>query len=258
MDAKEETLATHLRALRSTLIHCLVAIAVLFVPAFLAAPYCLDFLVNLIAPASVLQGAAAPLQLHYFHPMEMFVLQMKVAFVLSLLVAFPYVAHEVWVFVLPALYDSERRFVRSIVLFSSMLFVGGALFCLLVCFPMVVRFGLSFASEPFCEFLSGFEPEHFVHIVPTIGVSQVVSLALWLSVAFGVMFQFPLVTYGLVRSGIVSYESVCGKRPYVLVVVLVLAALLTPPDVVSQVVLAAPTYLLFELGLLFARRYKGR
>lgn len=258
MGTQEETLATHLQALRSTLIRCLVALAVLFVPAFFAAPFCVDFLVNLIVPAGELPGAASTLQLHYFHPMELFVLQMKVAFVLSLLVAFPYMARQVWVFVLPALYESERRFLRSIVFFSSFLFVGGALFCLLVCFPMVVRFGLSFAGGPSFEFLSGFVPEHFVHIVPTIGVSQVVSLALWLSVAFGVMFQFPLVTYGLVRSGIVGYESVCGKRPYVLVGVLVLAAVLTPPDVVSQVVLATPTYLLFELGLFFARRYRTK
>lgn len=183
------------------------------------------------------------MQFHYFHPMEVFALQMKMAFVLSLVVAFPYVVRQVWLFVLPALYERERKFIRGIVLFSSALFIGGVAFCLLVCFPMVVRFGMGFATEG---------------IVATIGISQVVSMALWLSIAFGLMFQFPLVTFGLVKSGIVEYATVCHKRPYVLVGVLVLAAVLTPPDVVSQLVLATPTYLLFELGLLFARRYKGR
>jgi sec-independent protein translocase protein TatC len=72
------------------------------------------------------------------------------------------------------------------------------------------------------------------------------------------MFQFPLVTYALIRAGIVNYETVCGKRPYVVVAILVLAALLTPPDVVSQLLLGLPTYLLFEAGLLAARHYKGR
>lgn len=257
MDAKEETLATHLQALRSTLIRCLAVLAILFVPAFCAAPYCVDFLVDLVIPAAS-SSAADSLQLHYFHPMEMFVLQMKVAFVLSLLVAFPYMARQVWLFVLPALYESERRFLRGIVFFSSFLFVGGALFCLLVCFPKVVQFGMSFANGPSLDLWGGLGADRFVHIIPTIGVSQVVSLSLWLSLAFGVMFQFPIVTYGLVRNGIVSYEAVCHKRPYVLVGILVLAAILTPPDVVSQVVLATPTYLLFELGLFMARRYKEK
>lgn len=235
----EETLVAHLDALRSTIIHCLVAVAILFVPAFFAAPYCIDFLTNMILPAT---DSVVPAQFHYFHPMEVFVLQMKVAFVLSLAVAFPYVARQVWLFVLPALYERERKFICSIVFFSSVLFVGGVAFCLFVCFPMVVQFGMQFATDG---------------IVATIGISQVVSMALWLSIAFGLMFQFPLVTYGLVKSGIVEYATVCSKRPYVLVGVLVLAAVLTPPDVVSQLVLAIPTYLLFELGLLCARRYKN-
>lgn len=255
MDVKEESLAYHLQALRSTIIRCLVALALLFGPAFWAAPYCIDFLTGAILGSNA-AGDASPLQFHYFHPMEVFVLQMKVAFVLALLVAFPYIARQVWKFVLPALYENERKFIRGIVFFSSVLFVGGVVFCLWICFPMVVQFGMSFADGNFQDALGGFAQQKFVHIVPTIGVSQVISLSLWLSVAFGLMFQFPLVTFGLARSGIVSYESICSKRPYVLVGVLVLAALLTPPDVVSQIVLAAPTYLLFELGLLFARRYR--
>lgn len=239
----EETLVAHLDALRSTIIHCLVAVAILFVPAFFAAPYCIDFLTGMALPATVSAAtdSAASAQFHYFHPMEVFVLQMKMAFVLSVAVAFPYVARQVWLFVLPALYERERKFIRSIVFFSSVLFIGGVAFCLLVCFPMVVQFGMQFATDG---------------IVATIGISQVVSMALWLLIAFGLMFQFPLVTYGLVKSGIVEYATVCNKRPYVLVGVLVLAAVLTPPDVVSQLVLAIPTYLLFELGLLCARRYK--
>jgi len=93
---------------------------------------------------------------------------------------------------------------------------------------------------------------------PIFGVSNLVSLALWLSLAFGCMFQFPLVTYALVRAGIVDYETVCDKRPYVVVGILVLAALLTPPDIVSQLMLGIPTYLLFEMGLLASRRYRKR
>ena len=89
-------------------------------------------------------------------------------------------------------------------------------------------------------------------------MSNLVSLALWLSLAFGCMFQFPLVTYALVRAGVVEYETVCSKRPYVVVGILLLAAFLTPPDIVSQLLLGLPTYLLFEMGLLAARRFKKR
>lgn len=230
MPDKEESLATHLEALRSTLIRCLVAVALIFVPAFFAAPYCIDFLTKTLVKS-------APV-LHYFAPMEVFILQMKVAFVIAILIAFPYIAYHIWKFILPALYENEKKFIRKIVGFSSILFIGGAAFCLFVCFPLVINFGMSFAT---------------LNIQPIMGVSQVVSLALWLSIAFGLMFQFPLVTYGLVHSGIVEYKTICNKRPYVLVGILILAAILTPPDVLSQLILATPTYLLFELGLFFAR-----
>ena len=89
-----------------------------------------------------------------------------------------------------------------------------------------------------------------------LGISNVISLGLWLTVVFGVMFQFPLVTYSLVKFGVTSYEAVRAKRPYVLVGVLVVAALLTPPDIISQLMLAIPTYLLFEAALWWAKRIK--
>ena len=85
---------------------------------------------------------------------------------------------------------------------------------------------------------------------------SMMSIALWLSVVFGLMFQFPLVTYALIRSKIVSYEGIKTKRPYVFVGILILSGLLTPPDVVSQLMLTIPTYLLFEAGLFMARRIK--
>lgn len=233
----DNSLALHLIALRTTLIRCLMALAIVFIPAFCVAPFCIDFLTN------TLLAGFAPEQLHYFHPMEMFMLQAKVAFIIALVVAFPYVAYCIWQFVLPALYENEKRFILSVVFFSTILFAGGVVFCLLVCFPMVIRFGMSYAGG---------------NVLATIGVSLVVSLALWLSLAFGVVFQFPLVTYGLVRFGIVDYSTVCSKRPYVIVGILILSALLTPPDVVSQIILAVPTYFFFELGLFLSKRFPSR
>jgi len=214
----------------------LIALAVGIVPLFLASPYVLDWFCQQIA----LQGG---ITLHYFSPMEVFLLQLKVALLLDCVLFSPYIAWNIWQFVLPALYDSEKQFIRSIAALTSGLFIAGVAFCLIVCFPMIVQFGMSFAGDT---------------LQPIFGISDLVSFALWLSFGFGCMFQFPLVTYALIRGGIVSYETVCNKRPYVVVAILVLAALLTPPDVISQLMLGLPTYLLFETGLLAARRFRNR
>lgn len=123
-------------------------------------------------------------------------------------------------------------------LISSGLFIIGILFCLFFILPLLINFGISFATPD---------------IQAVFGISNVITMALWLSIVFGLMFQFPLITYALIRSDIASYTTVCQKRPYVFVGILIVAALLTPPDVVSQLMLTTPTYLLFEAGLFFAK-----
>ncbi len=233
---KDATLVMHLQALRKTLIRCLVALGVGIIPAFLLSPFILDFFSQ-----RLMQGGAVVL--HYFSPMEVFLLELKLAALLDFVCCFPFLTWQIWRFILPALYENERRVLKSVALTSSFLFVAGVAFFLSLCFPLLLKFGMSFASES---------------VQPVFGISNIYSLAIWLSLAFGGMFQFPIVTYLLIRSGIVSYESVCRKRSYVIVLVLIVAALLTPPDIVSQLMLGVPTYLLFELGLLFSRRFKGR
>ena len=228
---QESSLITHLEALRRVMLRSLGALAIGIVPLFIVSPYVLDWFCKQI----ILQGGVT---LHYFSPMEVFLLQLKISALLDCVLFSPYIAWNVWQFVLPALYDNEKKFIRSMVALTSFLFVAGVAFCLIVCFPLVVRFGMSFAGE---------------NLQPIFGVSNLVSLALWLSLAFGCMFQFPLVTYALIRGGVVDYKTVCNKRPYVVVAILVFAALLTPPDIISQLMLGLPTYLLFEMGLLAAR-----
>lgn len=228
---QESSLITHLEALRRVMLRSLGVLAIGIVPLFIVSPYVLDWFCEQI----ILQGGVT---LHYFSPMEVFLLQLKISALLDCVLFSPYIAWNVWQFVLPALYDNEKKFIRSMVALTSLLFVAGVTFCLIVCFPLVVRFGMSFAGET---------------LQPIFGVSNLVSLSLWLSLAFGCMFQFPLVTYALIRGGVVEYKTVCNKRPYVVVAILVFAALLTPPDIISQLMLGLPTYLLFEMGLLAAR-----
>ncbi len=231
-DEKEESLISHLEALRETLLKCIISLCVVFPFVFFAAPPVLNKLIEII-----LGGTG--IKLNYFSPMEVFLIQIKTAFVLDLIVCCPYIAKKLWDFILPALYDNERKFIKSLVLLSSLLFVLGVAFCLFVMLPFVIKFGLSFSSS---------------NINPMFSISNIVSLALIMSLSFGLMFQMPLITHALIKSGVVSYEAISDKRPYVIVIILIIAGILTPPDVVSQITLGLPTYLLLELGLLFSRK----
>lgn len=226
-----ETLISHLEALRNTLLKCLYSIAIILPFTFFIAPKALDLLIKIIIGSS-------NVTLNFFSPAEVFIIQIKMALVLDLIISCPYIFKQLWNFLLPALYEHEKKFLKSIVLISSSLFILGVLFSVSVILPFVIKFGLSFVSN---------------NIQAVFGISNVVNLALWLSIIFGLMFQLPLITFWLIKSNIVSYSTIADKRPYVIVGLLIIAGFLTPPDVVSQLMLAIPSYFLFEAGLFFAK-----
>ncbi len=233
---ENESLISHLEALRSTLLKCLTALCIVLPFALFLAPKALDFIIK-----TMLSGQN--IVLNYFSPTEVFLIQIKMGLLVDLIICFPYMARKIWNFILPALYENERKFIKSIVLTSSTLFVFGVLFCIFFILPLIVKFGISFMTP---------------NIQAVFGISNVVSIALWLSLVFGLMFQMPLVTHSLIRFGIVERQTIAEKRPYVVVGLLILAAILTPPDIVSQIMLFIPTYLLFELGLLFSGNTKPK
>lgn len=228
----DESLIAHLEALRETLLKCLIVLGLVFPFMLFAAPKVLECLTDIIISDS-------NVTLNYFSPAEVFLLQIKTAAVLDLIVCFPYIAKKIWDFILPALYENERKFIKTTVLTSTALFVTGVLFCIFFILPLIIKFGLSFSSS---------------NIKAVFGISNIINLSLWMSISFGLMFQLPLITYSLIKSDIIPYESISDKRSYVIVGILIMAGILTPPDVVSQILLALPTYMLFELGLFFARR----
>lgn len=228
----DESLIAHLEALRETLLKCLIVLGLVFPFMLFAAPKVLECLTDIIISDS-------NVTLNYFSPAEVFIIQIKTAAVLDLIVCFPYIAKKIWDFILPALYENERKFIKTTVLTSTALFVTGVLFCIFFILPLIIKFGLSFSSS---------------NIKAVFGISNIINLSLWMSISFGLMFQLPLITYSLIKSDIIPYESISDKRSYVIVGILIIAGILTPPDVVSQILLALPTYMLFELGLFFARR----
>ncbi len=232
MKRSGESFAGHLEALRRALIRCLAATAALYPLGYLASGRVAAALARWSFPAS-----AGPL--HYFSPLEAFCVRLRFALVLALLAAFPWNALQLWRFLLPALYKKERRALGCCILASSLLFFCGAAFSVGFILPMLMNFSGTFASA---------------ELQPSIGLASFMSLAGWLAVAFGAMFQTPVAVLLAVRFGVVSSERLRRARPFVMSVILVAAAVLTPPDAVSQLALAVPTWFLFELGLAAARR----
>ena len=231
LEDKDESLISHIEAFRKMLLKCLTCYALVLLPALFAAPKCLELFIKLI-----IRGH--DIALNYFSPAEVFIIQIKLAMVIDLVICFPYIAKQIWEFCAPALYENEKKFIKSVVLTSSALFILGSLFCLFVILPLIINFGMSFATS---------------EIKAVLGVSNIINLSLWMTLAFGLMFQLPLITYSLIKSGFVEYETFVNMRPYVVVIILIIAGILTPPDILSQILLFTPTYLLFELGLLFAK-----
>ncbi len=232
MSDTENTLTAHLEELRRTLLRCLAVTAVLYPVGYAVSPWVIRGLVQWCFPDSV--G-----RLHYFTPMEVFWVQLKLALILALVLAYPWNIVQVWRFLLPALYREERKALGWWIAFSSLLFFCGAGFCIGLILPMLMRFSGGFAT-----------PE----LQPVLGLANFLNLAGWLTLAFAVMFQAPVAVLLAVRFGVISVQSLKQKRPYVMTVILIVAAILTPPDVVSQLMLAVPTWLLFELGLVLASR----
>ncbi len=235
MSGGEESLTSHLEALRGTLLRCAAATAALFPAGYILAPKAINALTRWCFP----EGAA----LHYFAPMEAFFVQLRLALIIALVLAYPWNAAQLWRFVLPALKDGECRVLPRCIAVSTLLFVCGSAFCAGFVLPAVIRFSSGFAAE-------GLEA--------SIGLANFAGLAGWLTLAFGLMFQTPAVALLAVHLGAVTADGLRRKRPYIMTLILAASGILTPPDVISQLTMAVPAWLLFELGLLAAKGIERR
>jgi len=168
-----------------------------------------------------------------------FFIPFKFAFATAFALAIPMVLYQVWAFVAPGLYKNEKTIVLPLVVSSTVLFYAGILFAYYVVFPIIFKFFASTAPDG-------------VAVMPDI--SSYMSFALKLFFAFGVAFEVPVATVLLARMGVVSPENMAKQRPYIILGAFVIGMLMTPPDIFSQVMLAIPVCLLFEVGLFFARK----
>ena len=229
---ENQTLVDHVEALRAALLRCLAAVAVAFPAGLLAAWPGVRWLVLWMFP----EGGC---ELYYSKLADPFLLKLKLAAILAALLACPFILWEIWKFAAPGLRPRERRAVAAWFGWAVALFAAGVAMAVGFVMPLVVRFFLGFQGE-------------WLTALPDL--RAVMDMVLWVPLAFGLMFQFPVFLLMLVRFGVVRAETLARGRPYVVVGLLVAATLLTPPDVLSQVALAIPTWLLFEVSLLVARR----
>ena len=166
-----------------------------------------------------------------------FLIPFKLTLFLALFIAIPFVLYQLWSFVAPGLYRHERRLVLPLLVSSTVLFYTGAAFAYFVVFPLVFAFFTSTAPEG---------------VSVMTDISRYLDFVLTLFFAFGAAFEVPVVTVLLVWTGMVTQDDLREKRPYIIVGAFVIGMLLTPPDVISQTLLAVPIWLLFELGVYFS------
>lgn len=170
-----------------------------------------------------------------------FFVPVKVALMAAFLVSLPHTLYQVWAFVAPALYQNEKRLVTPLVVSSLLLFACGMAFAYYIVFPVIF------------QFLAGAAP---AGVSMATDIDKYLSFILGMFVAFGATFEVPVVVVLLVRMGAVSLAQLKAARPYVIVGAFVVAAVITPPDVISQILLAVPLCLLYEAGMLFCRLFK--
>jgi sec-independent protein translocase protein TatC len=235
VSSTQETFVSHLIELRQRVVHALIAFLVVFVAIFFypgAAPI-YDFLAAPLMKA--LPEGAKMIATGVVTP---FLVPMKVTALVAFMIALPYLLYQAWAFVAPGLYEHEKKLVLPVVVASTVLFLLGVAFCYYFVFGKVFAFINEFAPKS---------------ITPAPDIEAYFSFVITMFLAFGITFEIPIVVMVLVRFGVVSIERLRDARPYVIVGAFVVSAIITPPDVLSQFLLAVPMCLLYETGLFLAR-----
>ena len=241
-DDKKMPLLDHLVELRRRLIQSFIAVIVLFFICYYFSAAIYAFLVQPLADILVTLGGNRRMIYTSLH--EAFFTYIKVSFFAALFLAFPFIATQVWIFMAPGLYKNEKRaFLPFLVATPVLFFLGGALVYYLI-FPLAWKFFLGFESGGGAGLLP---------IQLEAKVDQYLSLVMRLIFAFGLCFELPVVMTLLARAGMVTAAGMAAKRRYAIVLAFVAAAILTPPDVISQIGLAIPTILLYEVSIVCAR-----
>jgi sec-independent protein translocase protein TatC len=230
---EKQTFIEHLEELRKRLIISLIAVGIGFGISYIFSKEIFQLLmiplIKALPPGASMIFTSLP---------EAFFTYLKVALLAGLFVASPVVLYQVWLFVAPALYSKEKKYVIPFVIFSTILFIGGAAFGYFIVFPYGFKFFMSFATD---------------FIQPAPKLKEYLSFCSILLLTFGFVFELPLFIFFLAKLGVVDAGMLSRNRRYVIVGIFMLAAIFTPPDIVTQVMMAAPLVILYEFSIVLAK-----
>ncbi len=229
----QDTFISHLMELRDRLLRCLIAVALVFVCLFAWAK---DLYTLLAQPLLAVLPKGG--QMIATDVVGVFLVPLKVTALVAVIIAMPYLLYQMWAFVAPGLYTHEKKLVLPLVATSSILFLAGMGFAYFIVFPLAFQVLASFAPEG---------------VAWMTDIDKYFNFVLTMFLVFGITFEIPVAVVLLVKMNVVSVDKLVEARPYVIVGAFVLAAIVTPPDVVSQLLLAFPLWLLYELGIVVSR-----
>ena len=230
----KDSISDHLLELRSRLLKVILLFAVFSV---LGIPFASEIYLFVSAPLiELLPDGSTMIATEVASP---FMAPIKLVLYIALMFSMPWLFYQTWMFMSPGLYKNERAFTGPLMLSTVILFFSGAAFAFFVVCPIIFKFFIAMAPES---------------IRVMTDINQYLSFVFKLIFAFGVAFEIPIATILIVKNGIMSKESLVKARPYLIILFLIIGMLLTPPDVFSQLFLAIPMWILFEVGILFARK----
>jgi len=235
MDEKKLPLTGHLQELRKRLIFSFIAVGAGFFVCYAFADRVFDILA-----APLLEVMPAGGSLIFTSVAEAFFTYMKVGFIAGFILASPFVLYQVWAFVAPGLYQKEKRYVVPFVAGGSLFFAMGVLFGYYVAIPVGFKFLLGYATD-------------FIKPMPS--MKEYLSFSIKFLLAFGLVFEFPVVLVLLARIGVIDAKTLARHRKYAILLIFVFAAVMTPPDLVSQVLMALPLMGLYELSILLSKLF---
>lgn len=241
MESSRAPLLDHLIELRTRLIWSIAALAGATLLCFFFARPLYNILLDPLVQVAEIERGETRFELIYTAPLEVFFVELKLALFAGVFVAFPVMGWQIYSFVAPGLYKREKGAVLPFLIAAPVLFLLGALFVYWVMLPLISNFALSFEQQA---------AEGRAAITPQIKVSEYLSLVMALMLAVGLSFQLPVVLSLLGRAGIIGSDTLRSGRKYAVVGILVAAAFFTPPDLISQVMLAVPVFLLYEISII--------